>query len=194
MGTLRLPWLTGALIVFVDVQPAATYVPARITTSCIEPIRAPAPGTASHLDAVLAGAQLSLLEYPSSVRPSALHLDELEDAFCAWAHDPAKPDVVDLGLHGDLSMVELSRRLEGSRATLGAAVCAQFGLPPGVTIATAVAALLHATVDPDGPRCRSFRAASYYLRGLARLDADFWPTTSYLDTTADDERSRRDVR
>ena len=137
---------------------------------------------------------MSLLEYPSSVRSSALRLDELEDAFCAWAHDPAKPDVVDLGQHRDISMVELSRRLGGSQATLAASACAQIGLPPDVTIATAVAELLHATVDPDGPRCRSFRAASYYLCGLARLDADLRPVTSHLGSNTEDLRGHPDVR
>jgi hypothetical protein len=135
---------------------------------------------------------VSLLEYPS-VRSSALRLDELEDAFRAWAQDPAKPDVVDLGQHRDLSMVELSRHLGGSQATLAASACVQIGLPPGVTIATAVAALLHATVEPDGPRCRSFRAASYYLRGLARLDADFRTVTRHLGSSTKDSRGHPDV-
>lgn len=39
---------------------------------------------------------MSLLGCPS-VRSSVLCLDELEDAFRAWAHDLAKPDVVDPG-------------------------------------------------------------------------------------------------
>ena len=137
---------------------------------------------------------MSLLDHPSSVHSSALRLDELEDAFCAWAHDPAKPDVVDLGQHGEVPMVELSRRLEGSRATLAASACVQIGLPPDVTIATAVAELLHATVDPDGPRCRSFRAASYYLCGLARLDADFRTVTRYLGSSTKDSRGHPDGR
>lgn len=136
---------------------------------------------------------MSLLEYPS-VRSSALHLEDLEDAFCAWAHDPAKPDVVDLGQHRQVPMVQLSRRLGESQATLPASACAQIGLPPDVTIATAVAELLHATVDPDGPRCRSFRAASYYLRGLARLDADLRPATSYLGSNTADSRGHPGVR
>lgn len=136
---------------------------------------------------------MSLLDYPSVLSP-ALHLDELEDAFRAWAHDPTKPDVVDLGHHGDVSMVELSRRLGGSRATLAASACMQIGVPPGVTIATAVAALLHATVDSDGPRCRSFRAASYYLRGLARLDADLPAITDHVGSSTEGSRGHPDVR
>ena len=136
---------------------------------------------------------MSLLEYPS-VRSSALGLDELEDAFCAWVDEPVKPDVVDLGQHGAVPMVELSRRLRGSQARLAASACVQLGLPPGVTIAAAVAELLHATVDRDGPRCRSFRAASYYLRGLARLDADLRPVTRSVGSRTKDPRGPRDVR
>ena len=136
---------------------------------------------------------MSLLEYPS-VRSSALGLDELEDAFCAWVDEPVKPDVVDLGQHGAVPIAELSRRLRGSQATLPASACVQLGLPPGVTIAAAIAELLHATVDPGGPRCRSFRAASYYLRGLARLDADFRPVTRSVGSRTKDPRGPRDVR
>ena len=136
---------------------------------------------------------MSLLEYPA-VRSSALGLDELEDAFCAWVDDPVKPDVVDLGQHGAVPIAELSRRLRGSQATLPASACVQLGLPPGVTIAAAVAELLHATVDPGGPRCRSFRAASYYLRGLARLGDDFRPVTRSVGSRTKDPRGPRDVR
>ena len=137
---------------------------------------------------------MSLLEFPSSLQSSALRLDELEDAFCAWARDPVKPDVVDLGQRGEVPMAELLRRLEGARTRLAPSACLQIGMPPGVTIATAVAALLHATVDPDGPRCRSIRAASYYLRGLVRLDADFRTVTRLQGARTKDSRGHRDVR
>ncbi len=137
---------------------------------------------------------MSLLESPSFVRSSASTLDELEDAFRAWAHGPAKPDVVDLGEDGSVPMVELSRHLGQSQATLAASACAQLGVPPGTTISTAAAELLHATVDPDGPRCRSFRAASYYLRGLIRLDDDLQPATSNPGSTPQGSRGHPDVR
>ena len=143
---------------------------------------------------------MSLLERPS-VRSSAPSLDdpavrlaELEDAFRAWAQDPAKPDVVDLGQHGQVPMVELARRLRGSPARLGAPASVQIGLPSDVSIGTAVAALLQATVDPDGPRCRSLRAASYYLCGLVRLGADFRPVVRHSGSSADDSRGHCDVR
>ncbi len=135
---------------------------------------------------------MSLLEAPSSTRSSALGSETLEEAFRAWALDPAKPDVVDLGEHGNVPMVELSRQLGGSDAMLTASACAQLGVPPGATIATAAAELFHATIDPTGPRCRSFRAASYYLRGLIRLDADLQPATSGSSTQS--SRGHPDVR
>ncbi len=121
---------------------------------------------------------MSVLESPATTSSSVLGVDALEEVFRTWALDPAKPDVVDLGEHGNVGMVELSRQLGGSEATLAASACAQLGVPPGATIATAARELLHATIDPKGPRCRSFRAASYYLRGLIRLDADLQPATS----------------
>lgn len=137
---------------------------------------------------------MSLLEYSSPVPSSVLPLDELEDRFHAWAHDPAKPDAVDLGQDRKISMVELSRQLSESRSTLAASACVQIGLPPGVSIATAVAELLHATVDEDGPRCRSFRAASYYLVGLARLDADLRYDIGHRGSHAQESKGCCDVR
>lgn len=129
---------------------------------------------------------MSLLEYLPSVRPSVADLDELEDIFVAWMLAPAKPDVVDLRRNRQISMVELSRRLGASPSPLPAAACVQIGLPAGVTIATAVAELLHATVDPDGPRCRSFRAGMFYLRGLALLEADLAVFPDHLDFPTED--------
>ena len=123
---------------------------------------------------------MSLADPPSSVDTPALHPDELEHTFRAWLRGQTKPDVIALEQHRELSMVELSRHLGGSRATLDASEARQIGLTPSATIATAATALLQATVDPRGPRCRSFRAASYYLRGLARLRADLPVMTANL--------------
>lgn len=97
--------------------------------------------------------------------------EELEDAFLAWADSPAKPDAVRLSGNRYLTMLELSRRLRSSNARLSDPASETLGLPQDATIAAAVAVLLHATVDPDGPQCRSFRSASLFLRGLARLEA-----------------------
>lgn len=91
-------------------------------------------------------------------------------------------------------MAERSRRPEGARATLATAACVQTGRPSGVTIATAVAELPSATVDPDGPRCRSSRGASDCFRGLPRLGSDVLAVTRPHGTGTKDSRGDRDVR
>ncbi|MEX0953254.1 MAG: hypothetical protein WDZ26_05445 [Nitriliruptoraceae bacterium] len=136
---------------------------------------------------------MSLLEHPSSVRSFLSPLDELEDAFRAWAHGTDKPDTVDLG-HRQIPMVELSRRLANSQTTLDRTACIQIGVPDGATMAAATAELLHATIDPDGPRCRSFRAASWYLRGLPSFDVDLAAVTRPLRNRGERSRGLSDVR
>ena len=118
---------------------------------------------------------MSVLEHPPSVDVSVdvsngPALAEFEDAFRSWALDLSKPDEVLVGTHGRFTMVEIVHRLEDSRGSLSASECLQIGLAPGVAVGDAASELRYATVDPDGPRCRSFRAATYYLRGLTRLD------------------------
>jgi hypothetical protein len=66
-------------------------------------------------------------------------------------------------------------------------------LPDGVTIATAIAHLLHATIALDGPRCRSFRSATYYLRRLNHLDPDLKPDTHHLASSTTSSRGHPDV-
>ncbi|MEX0868186.1 MAG: hypothetical protein WD011_00805 [Nitriliruptoraceae bacterium] len=136
---------------------------------------------------------MSLLEYPS-VRSTAPRLDELEDAFVSWVRGPTKPDLVELGHDRHIAMMALAHQLEESPTDLTESACAEIGLPPGATIAAAVEALLHAVVDPQGPRCRSFRSASYYLRGLALLDAAPWAISRYRGLVAANAPSHSDVR
>jgi hypothetical protein len=130
---------------------------------------------------------MSLLEAPSARSRSSLQPDEFEDAFIAWIHDPARPDMIEVGSAGPYTMVDLAQRLTGSQIRLGPVSAPRLGLCPDATLAAAARALLHATVDPDGPRCRSFRAAGLYLRGLARLELDESesPPTDRVDGTAD---------
>jgi hypothetical protein len=71
---------------------------------------------------------VSLLDYPTSVRPSPSRPDTLEDAFHAWAEHPAKPDTVEVG-DRHLSMLELARHLDGSPTKLTPDACAQLGCP-----------------------------------------------------------------
>jgi len=127
---------------------------------------------------------------PSLARSSLLCEEVLEDAFLAWAVDPAKPDTVRFDGNRHLTMRELSRRLRSSNARLSDAAVTQLGLAPGATIATGVAALLEATVAPDGPRCRSFRSACLYLRGLTRLEAEPAPEEAAPEA-AQRSRTRR---
>jgi hypothetical protein len=139
---------------------------------------------------------MSLLEAPSTTGSFVPRPDELEDAFIAWIRDPAHPDVVELGPLGRLSMVDLSQRLTQSHVRLGPASAVQLGLCPDATFAAAAGALLHATVDPDGPRCRSFRAAGLYLRGKAYLEEDTSPPLDDaagppVTSTDADHRGRR---
>jgi hypothetical protein len=101
-----------------------------------------------------------------------LCLYDFEDSFLAWAEFSEKSDLVPIGDHHHLPMTDLARLLRNSRAPLTAAAAAQLGLPPGAPISTAAADLLHATIDPAGPRCRSFRSASYYLCGRSRLNTE----------------------
>ena len=125
---------------------------------------------------------MSLLQSAPTTRPAALgavalrsttlRRDELEQVFRDWADDEAHPDVITAGRHRGLRMVRLAQLLRDSDATLATSTSAGLGLGPGATIADASAALLWATVDPDGPRCRSFRAATFFLRGLVLLDAE----------------------
>lgn len=124
---------------------------------------------------------MSLLEAPAPRTSLVPRSAELEDAFIAWIRDPAHPDVVELGRLGRISMVDLTRRLMQSHARLGSASATQLGLCPDTTFAGAASALHHATVDPDGPRCRSFRAAGLYLHGRARLDDDPAPPSDGAD-------------
>ena len=101
-------------------------------------------------------------------------LEPLEVAFRAWVDGTAKPDTL---IVGDWRPVELPlvialERLLDSTAPLAPASGAPLGLDDDVTIATAAATLLEARIDPEGPHCRSFRAASFYLIDHALLVAE----------------------
>ncbi|HEX2028973.1 MAG TPA: hypothetical protein VHF25_13340 [Nitriliruptorales bacterium] len=63
--------------------------------------------------------------------------------------------------------------LEASTAVLPPELASRFGLAEGATYGQFVGRLLWARNDPGGPRCRSYRAAAYYLAG--RPDALFGP-------------------
>jgi hypothetical protein len=99
-------------------------------------------------------------------------LPALEAILRHWLRGRARPDVVltdpDGGAAVPLDVVLV--RLRASSAPLDRVSAARLGLPPGSGFADAAEDLLFARHDPAGPRCRSFRSASYYLYGLARID------------------------
>lgn len=124
------------------------------------------------MEAVVTGPKMTLVQAPPNFRSSPLRVQDLEDHFLVWAESPEKPDVVELGQRRALLMTTLARRLARSTRPLTPAAALQLGLSPDTTIAVAADELLMATINPDGPRCRSYRAASFFLRGRAQLEAD----------------------
>jgi hypothetical protein len=64
------------------------------------------------------------------------------------------------------------RSLTSSTQPLAPANGESLGLDRDATIGSAADALLQACIDPMGPRCRSYRSATYYLVGLALLAED----------------------
>jgi len=92
----------------------------------------------------------------------------------AWIEGPAKPEVLLVGPGAQIA-VPLERALQcllSSDEPLAPAHGRALGLADDASIATAASRLLEARFSPYGPRCRSFRAASYFLVGLARLEEE----------------------
>jgi hypothetical protein len=101
-------------------------------------------------------------------------LTVLEDGFRRWVEGRSRPEMLHLGddpaVH--LPLEQVLRRLTASTEPLWPADGRRLGLAADVRIADAAQRLLHARLDPGGPRCRSFRAASYFLVGLAHITVD----------------------
>jgi len=98
----------------------------------------------------------------------------LEAAFVDWVDGWARPDVLIVGGVAG-SIIPLDQALVALRAStlrLDPAHGRLLGLAGAASVGHAAERLLHARLDPDGPRCRSFRAAGYYLIGLAHLESD----------------------
>jgi hypothetical protein len=93
----------------------------------------------------------------------------VEQACLVWLAEPTSADELVL-TEGD-ETVPLSRalgELSLSERQLPAEMAASIGLPEGTAFGHVGAELLLAVKDPAGPRCRSFRAALFYLRDLDR--------------------------
>ena len=93
----------------------------------------------------------------------------LEQAFLAWLAQPTSAEELAPPDGARQPLAEVLGELSLSRRELPAETAAGLGLPDGTTVGHTAAELLLAVKDPAGPRCRSFRAAVYYLRGLERV-------------------------
>ena len=113
-------------------------------------------------------------EMPVPTTGASVDVSELETAFRRWVTGRARPEQLSLdgGAAVSLPMEDALRRLRVSSSPLSPAPAGRLGLPDGATVGTAAEALLHARLDPRGPRCRSFRSAALYLVGLADLQLD----------------------
>lgn len=102
-------------------------------------------------------------------------INDLEEAFLTWLGTYDKPAL--LHLDGpDAPPTHLSEMLDALRDSsrrLPAAEAGELGLPPGTWLGAAASQLQHAVHDPRGPRCRSYRAAAYYLRSYHGLEGVF---------------------
>jgi hypothetical protein len=98
----------------------------------------------------------------------------LEAAFRSWVEGHAKADLLVVKALEPIAvpLERALRRLTTSTAPLTPAHGTALGLAEDVTIGAAAAALLQACVDPAGPRCRSYRSATYFLVGRALLERD----------------------
>jgi len=98
----------------------------------------------------------------------------LEAGFRTWVESFMKSEALVVGT-GDPVVVPIERALlalTSSTQLLAPAHGATLGLDADVTIGAAASALLQACIDPDGPRCRSYRSATFFLVGRSLLDLD----------------------
>jgi len=118
--------------------------------------------------------------------PDALEHGLLEAAFRSWVEGHAKADLLVVGTRDPVAVPlgPALHRLATSTASLAPAHGAAIGLAEDVTIGAAAAELLQACVDPAGPRCRSYRSATYFLigRALLELDDDMEPSRTVTAT------------
>jgi hypothetical protein len=92
-----------------------------------------------------------------------------EQAFLAWLAEPTSADEVALAGVADAEpLARVLGELSLSKRVLPAEMAVGAGLPCGTTVGHVATELLRAVEDPSGPRCRSFRAAVFYLHDLDR--------------------------
>lgn len=108
---------------------------------------------------------------PATPRSSTMTPRQLaaEQAFLAWLAEPTNAGEVPLdGSEAPEPLAQVLGELSLSGRVLPAETAAGIGLSGGATVGHVATELLLAVEDPAGPRCRSFRAAVIYLRGLDR--------------------------
>ncbi len=111
---------------------------------------------------------------PSWRTPVDLGEVAAEQRALAWLDDPELPDQLPAEPGDtDLSARSALRSVRSSARRLPAAHAARLGLGEGATLGEAATALTRAVEDPHGPRCRSYRAAAYYLHDVHELTAVF---------------------
>lgn len=93
----------------------------------------------------------------------------LEHAFLGWLRQPTSTEELPLANgDGPEPLARILGELSLSNRPLPAQTAAKLGLPDSTTFGHAAVEVLLAVKDPAGPRCRSFRAAVFYLRDLDR--------------------------
>lgn len=102
--------------------------------------------------------------------PPADRLQRLRDALDAWMSDPSHPETATLGapggLEGTIVLDDLLGRLRRDDTRLAATATSHLGLPRSTTYGQLARLLWWARKDPNGPRCRSYRAALYLVGEL----------------------------
>jgi hypothetical protein len=106
-----------------------------------------------------------LAALPGRAPPAGERLDIDESVFLAWLVDPVMPDELPAGPEWSAEPVtHLLGRLSLSPQRLTADQAMVVGMPAGTSLGNVAIALLLAVEDPAGPRCRSYRAATYFLQ------------------------------
>jgi hypothetical protein len=132
----------------------------------------PTPGLVAGLSKGVATATvLFRTQLPTALASTDEHRSQtgVEQAFLAWLAEPDSADAVTLeGTEEPQPLAQTLDELCRSGRVLPAQTAGSIGLPTGATVGQAAGELRFAVEHPAGPRCRSFRAALYYLRDLDR--------------------------
>lgn len=111
-------------------------------------------------------------------------IDLLRTLLVDWLTHDSRPVLIAPGqAHPDrqpLTIDQVVEGLLGDLTPLPDAATRALGLPPRTRTSAAAHLLRWAVDEPHGPRCRSYRAASYFIAGL---DHDDLPDAIARDTS-----------